>query len=69
MQLQALNSLECEFSNWMFVIYYIKVVFGHRFYKPVTYEFTLVRQLVRPLVCPLVRLLVRHKHISVMETR
>ena len=27
MQLQGLNSLECEFSNGMFVIYYIKVVF------------------------------------------
>ena len=36
-------------------------IFGHRFYKPVTYEFTLVR----PSVCPLVS----HEYIFAMETR
>ena len=47
------------------VMFAFKVIIGHRFYKPVTYEFTLVRPSVRPLVRPLVR----HEHISAMGTR
>ena len=43
----------------------IGLLFGHRFYKPVTYEFTLVRPSVRPFV----RLSVRYQYISAMETR
>ena len=40
-------------------------IFGHRFYKPVTYEFTLVRPSVRPSVSQSVS----HEHISATKTR
>ena len=52
----------------MVIFLYISFFFylvGHRFYKPVTYEFTLVRPFVRPFVRPSVR----HKDISATETR
>ena len=55
-------------GGWQ-VIPTVCFLFGHRFYKPVAYEFTLVRPSVRPSVRLSVCPSVRYQYISATETR